>query len=148
MQSLRRFGDGFALIVSSVLFSLVHVIPLRMPNAFIMGLVMGYFVLLTGSVYTSIIIHLVHNVILMAISRMTWLSDSALNLVWLCLEVIYLVFGLIALFVLIKNYKGLFALAPSGTINTPGQKLTSFFLTAPFIIFALIILYLAGNYLI
>ena len=58
MQSLRRFGDGFALLVSSVLFAVVHGNFVQAPYAFLMGLVIGYFVLRTGSLWAGIFIHL------------------------------------------------------------------------------------------
>jgi membrane protease YdiL (CAAX protease family) len=41
MQSLRRFGDGFALICSSLVFAFAHRSLVLMPNAFLMGLVIG-----------------------------------------------------------------------------------------------------------
>ena len=61
MQSLRRFGDGFALLASSILFGLCHGNLVQAPMAFVTGLAIGYFVLRTGSLYTGILIHFVNN---------------------------------------------------------------------------------------
>lgn len=77
MQSLRRFGDSFALVVSALLFALAHQIPVNMPNAFLMGLVIGYFVLFTGSVTTGIVIHLINNVLVMLTGMFDYLPRQA-----------------------------------------------------------------------
>ena len=143
MQSLRRFGDGFALIVSSALFALVHVMPLQMPNAFLMGLVIGYFVMFTGSIYTGIIIHLVHNTLITAISQTTWLNSAELEFMWACLQVVYLVLGIISCIYMMKNYKNIFTFPLSKTANSQGQKLAGFFFTIPFFIFMVVVIYLA-----
>ena len=148
MQSLRRFGDGFALIVSAVLFALVHVSPLMMPNAFLMGLVIGYFVLFTGSVYTGIIIHMVHNLLVTALSQLTWLSPTEFNFVISCLYIVYLLLGIFSCIYLMRNYRNTFNFPPSKTVNTSGQKLISFFCTLPFFLFFAAILYTAGGYII
>lgn len=61
LQSLRRFGDGFALAVSSILFGLCHGNFIQTPNAILMGVAIGYFVLRTGSLLTGMVIHFVNN---------------------------------------------------------------------------------------
>lgn len=61
MQSMRRFGDVFALVVSALLFSLFHGNLVQSPNAFIMGLVIGFFVIKSGSVWTGVIMHFANN---------------------------------------------------------------------------------------
>ena len=61
MQSLRRYGDGFALIMSSVIFSLMHCNLLQIPFALIAGIVIGFSVLATGTLWTGILIHFFNN---------------------------------------------------------------------------------------
>ena len=61
MQSLRRFGDIFAIVFSALIFGIFHLNLIQMPYAFIMGLCMGYFVMRTGSLWVSIIVHLINN---------------------------------------------------------------------------------------
>ena len=64
MQSLRRFGDGAALLISSLFFGLMHENVAQFPHAFLIGLAIGYCVLQTDSIYTGIFIHFVHNMII------------------------------------------------------------------------------------
>lgn len=82
LQSLRPAGNSFALIVSSLTFALLHGNPVQMPYAFLLGLVIGYFVLVTGSVVTGILAHLCNNLLTVALSYgslLSGISDSLLS---------------------------------------------------------------------
>jgi membrane protease YdiL (CAAX protease family) len=147
MQSLRRFGDGFALFVSSVLFALAHILPLKMPNAFLMGLVIGYFVLFTGSLRIGVAIHLVHNVTMILMSMLSGMGDRAGRLGLASAQLVLLALGIAALIALMRLHPGLFALRPCRSANTGGQKLRSFFLTLPMAALALAIAAQAAGYL-
>ena len=61
MQSLRRFGDGFALVVSSVIFAAMHGNLVQSTAVFFLGLTIGFFVLRTGSLWVGILMHFVNN---------------------------------------------------------------------------------------
>jgi membrane protease YdiL (CAAX protease family) len=61
LQSLRKYGDGFAVVASAVLFALFHGNFVQIVFAFIAGLVMAHVVVRTGSLWTSILIHFINN---------------------------------------------------------------------------------------
>ena len=61
LQSLRRFGDPFALICSSILFAMLHRNLIQGPNALLTGLVLGYFTLRSGSLIPAMVAHFVNN---------------------------------------------------------------------------------------
>jgi membrane protease YdiL (CAAX protease family) len=63
MQGLRCFGDGIALAASSVLFALAHFNLIQGANALLMGLIIGYFVLRTGSIWVGVVLHFAVNVL-------------------------------------------------------------------------------------
>lgn len=63
MQPLRRYGDGFAIIVTSLTFALMHRTVAQIPFAFFAGIVLGYACVMTGSIWTSIIIHILNNLV-------------------------------------------------------------------------------------
>ena len=67
LQSLRRFGDQFAILISAIIFAAVHTNLHQFTTAFIMGLVLGFAVVVTGSLWTGIIIHGLHNTYLLAL---------------------------------------------------------------------------------
>ena len=61
MQPLRKYGDRFAIMVSAVLFGLVHGNIMQMPFAIVAGVALGYAGIVTGSMWTGIIIHFLNN---------------------------------------------------------------------------------------
>lgn len=80
LHSLRRFGDGFAVVASAILFGFYHGNFIQMVFAFIAGLVMGLVVVRTGSLWTSILIHFINNSISFAVEMVQrYGGDSAAN---------------------------------------------------------------------
>lgn len=57
----ERYGKGVALLISSLLFGIVHGIPVQIINAFVVGLILGYIYLKTRSLLSVIILHAVNN---------------------------------------------------------------------------------------
>ena len=61
MQPLRKFGDRFAIVASAVLFAILHGNMVQIPFAFVAGLALGYFAIITNSIWTSVAIHCLNN---------------------------------------------------------------------------------------
>ncbi|MDR2655590.1 MAG: CPBP family intramembrane metalloprotease [Oscillospiraceae bacterium] len=61
MKPLRAYGDGFAIICSSVLFGLAHGNYSQTPFAFVMGLFLGFVACQANSIIPTIILHAVNN---------------------------------------------------------------------------------------
>lgn len=61
LQSLRRYGDWFAIVSSAVLFGLVHGKMTQIPFAVIAGVAMGYCAVVTGSLRPGIAVHFMNN---------------------------------------------------------------------------------------
>ena len=61
LGSLRKYGDTFAIFVSSLLFALFHANFVQIPFAFVVGLVISWTVVYTGSMLPAIIIHAANN---------------------------------------------------------------------------------------
>lgn len=61
LSALRRHGDAFALIVSSVLFGMMHMNVGGIPFAILCGFVMGYVYLRTGNIWINVAIHFLNN---------------------------------------------------------------------------------------
>lgn len=71
----ERMGRGGALLMSALLFGAIHIVPVQMINAFVVGLILGYVYLKTRSLLAAIIIHAVNNAI--AYATMALFGDSA-----------------------------------------------------------------------
>lgn len=61
MQPLRRYGDWFAILMSSLVFAIMHGNLVQAPFAFIAGLGLGYAVIASGSLWVGILIHFFNN---------------------------------------------------------------------------------------
>lgn len=82
MQPLRKYGDWFAIIISGIMFGLVHGNIMQMPFAIIAGVALGYAAIVTNSLWTGIIIHFLNNFLSVIFSwARTGLSDGT-NLVF------------------------------------------------------------------
>ena len=140
MNMLRRFGDCFALMISSLLFAFVHMNLVQMPNAFIMGLVIGYFSLCTGSLWTGICIHVLNNsLVLLLNGALTGLNEETQLLLMLVVYGLYLIGGLIAFLVLLKNHPNMFYIRRSSTLSTERKKYSTFFSALTMVISLLIL---------
>ncbi len=63
LQSLRRFGDWFAIVSSAVLFGLMHANMTQVPFAIIAGIALGYVAVVSGSLRTSMAVHFLNNAV-------------------------------------------------------------------------------------
>ncbi len=61
MSRLRKYGDGFAIFISALMFGVMHGNLVQAPFAFILGLVFGYFYILTGSIWVGVAVHFLNN---------------------------------------------------------------------------------------
>ncbi len=61
LQAIRKYGDGFAIIISSLVFSLLHANAVQIPFAFLAGLSLGYVYCKTNSIWTSVAVHFLNN---------------------------------------------------------------------------------------
>lgn len=59
--SLKKFGKTLAVVVSAVLFSLIHGNLVQIPFAFIVGLALGFVTAESDSIWPAIIIHFINN---------------------------------------------------------------------------------------
>ena len=137
MQSLRRFGDIFAIVASALLFGIFHLNLVQMPYAFIMGLCMGYFVMRTGSLWVGIITHLINNAAAVAFEfAYPYMSVEAYYLANLIYNLVFSLLAIIAFVYVIIKYKDIFRFEPSKNVLSPGKR-TLYFATAPGILLAM-----------
>lgn len=146
MQPLRRFGDGFALVVSSVLFGVLHLYPQKIPMAFLMGLVLGFAVLRTGSLWASVLIHLANNALAALMSALElWLPQETMQTVLCFLYGGYLVVGVLCFAWLLHRRPGLLQLREADCLLPAGERAKAFFTTAPVVILLVLLLWRIGT---
>lgn len=104
MQPLRKYGDWFAIIASSACFAVVHANMIQIPFAFIAGISLGYFCIKTQSIWTSVVIHFLNNLLSVAFSVYFEKNPEASSLPYLIIMATILVIGAAAMLVFKKTY--------------------------------------------
>ena len=142
LQPLRRYGDLFALVISSLLFSIMHGNMVQIPYTFTAGMFFGYVAIATGSLWPSIIMHFINNfyaVIIMAASDNY--SEASANVVSFMFMGLLIIFGIVG-FVLFRrmNYSVKFAKGID-TLKV-SEKIKSFFLNGPMIMAIIIMVFM------
>jgi len=66
----ERRGTRYALVVSTLLFSVLHGSIVGIPTQIVLGFAIGYLVINTDSLYAGMIYHTVHNAALVVLSQM------------------------------------------------------------------------------
>ena len=138
LGSLRKYGDGFAVIASSVLFGLMHGNFEQIPFAFLVGLALGFITVKTNSLLLAMAVHATNNFVSVAFDFMpSSISQSAQNIIYLIFLLLCLVLGLLA-FTLSENSNEMFELETHDCESSFKQRFKWFF-TSPVIIIFIII---------
>jgi membrane protease YdiL (CAAX protease family) len=59
----KRYPDSWAIVLVGLLFGLIHVDPYKLLSTTLLGILFGYMVVKTGSIFTGIIAHITNNTI-------------------------------------------------------------------------------------
>ncbi len=127
LGSLRQYGDGFAILVSSVLFGLMHANFLQTPCTFIAGLILGFLTVRLNSILPAMIIHFLNNfsfVILTIIEKNfgSYYQTLVQNLFFLTLILI----GILCLIYILNKDKNFFSIQRSTSVLNLKQKFKVF----------------------
>lgn len=134
---LRKYGEAFAIVTSSIIFGVMHGNFDQMPFAVIVGLILGYIYVKTGSLWASVAVHCTNNAVSVIF---TYLDGSALTSnLQNVLYSLYLLFSLLAaicgIYLILKRYSDIFALEKACTESSEKQKYKWFFTSWIIIVF-------------
>lgn len=133
LGSLRKFGNGFALVASSICFGIMHGNFVQMPFAIVVGLFLGFTVIKTNSLRVAIAVHFVNNLVAVLMDYfpkgVTSEIQNVVYMIYLCLA---LVCGVIALRFVSDDF---LSLKKIQTELTLGEKHKAFFLSAGIVVF-------------
>ncbi len=97
LRTLQRTGRWFAIVISSMLFALIHGNFLQAVPAFCVGVVLGYVAMRAGSILPTILIHVLNNSYVMLLDSMTGRWQSAASVIEVTVIIIAAAGALIAL---------------------------------------------------
>lgn len=141
LGSMRYFGDGFAIFSSAFLFGLMHGNIIQSAFAFVVGLVAGYAVVYSGSIWPAVFIHFGNNLFSGLLDIVNHeCAGSVYTLINLVSTIALFVLGILGLLVLLKRDKTMFSLAKGGSVLSFRQKLQCLFGNAGIIITVVLLL--------
>ncbi len=142
MQSLRKYGDGFAIITSAVLFGLFHGNFVQIPFAFLCGLLLGYIACVTDSIWMSIAVHaLVNGFSCLQYALNLYIGENISEYIMNILTVLMMALGVVSFFLYLlrnRDYKSTISNRICPELTIP-QKIWAFF-TNPVMIIAVLLL--------
>lgn len=134
MGNLKRYGSSFAIVASAIIFGLMHGNLVQAPFALVVGIVLGYFAIRTGSIWTAILIHAGNNFYSVALSYAGDIfGDGVLMVLYYGANLFFIVSGIICFALFHRLTKAEGEGERSTTVLTNGEKIRAF-LTSPVII--------------
>ena len=128
MGLLKPFGDGFSILVSAILFGVMHRNFEQMPFAFLVGLVLGFVRIATGSIWLCCLIHAFNNLISVIFDYcFAGLTVAETNAVYVVFLMILLLLGTVSLLFFRKENENLFSLSTPEDQLPRGKKYRWFF---------------------
>lgn len=104
MQPLRRYGDSFAIYATAFIFAVAHGNPISVVFAFVAGVVIGYAVVYTRSIWVGIIIHALNNCTSVFFAEMGNLWPKLFNAAYNILIIALVIIGIVCIVVFGKVY--------------------------------------------
>lgn len=147
LGSLKKYGEGFAVLCSSILFGIIHGNFKQIPFAFLVGLVLGFITVKTNTIWIAVAVHAFNNGISILLD---YIIANTSTIVGNIITVITLSVCLIFIFIAVWLFKDreFFALKfkESKTESTPKQKYIWFFTAPTIIIFIIVCLFKCLKY--
>ena len=98
----KKINPIIALVVSALLFAIVHMNIPQGINAFLLGLVIGFIYLKTGSIYLSIFAHFINNILALSVSSRFALIEGKYAM---AIHIMFFILGVILLVIAYSGYK-------------------------------------------
>ncbi len=129
MGTLRKYGDGFAVLTSAIMFGLIHGNFQQIPFAFMVGLILGFVAVKCNSIWPAVFIHFYNNLTSVIFDyAFEGVAVQLQNVIYTIYLVICLILGFIGVLLLRKNTE-IFKFDTSNTESSEKQKFKWFFLT-------------------
>lgn len=133
---LKKYGEGFAIITSSILFGIMHGNFDQIPFAVMVGLILGYIYVKTGSIWVCVAVHCINNSVSVILDYSgNVMTVNMQNLLYLVYLIISLIAAILGVLLLAKNSDENYSLKKQQDVITEKQKYTWFFTSWAIILF-------------
>jgi len=134
-QPLRKYGDRFAILMTAFVFGLMHQNIIQAIFAFVAGVVIGYFSIATGSVWTAVLIHFGNNIIAVVTTIVTdRCSEQVSTRFYYILMGVAFIAGLISLVIFYQDENRITLKKNDNFLLTSKDKSKAFVFTIPMVI--------------
>ncbi len=135
--SLKKFGKVVAVVVSSILFSLIHGNLVQIPFAFIVGLILGFITAEADSIWPAVVVHFLNNFMSGVITYVgIFFGEEIQNLAFMLYMLIFIALGLICIVIYTTKVKEkAFKYEKTPHLTTNGGLIKHILLSASMIIF-------------
>lgn len=128
---LRPFGDGFAIICSSLVFGFMHAAFLQIPFAFLVGLLLAVVTVKANSIWPAVAIHATNNLLSVLFSYMyLYYEEDIVNSVYLVVMCVSFIVSAVILVAILKRNGEAFKIPPANTAAAEKKKIM-WFITSP-----------------
>ncbi len=135
LHALKRFGDGFAVLISAIVFGLLHGNFEQIPFAFLVGLYLGFLTIKTKSIVPAVILHFYNNFSSVVLSLVAdKVSQNVMQFAYLFYLLIMICLGVVGLFVLKKENNEFFAMRGENDVLTFKTKVLTALLSPVIIV--------------
>lgn len=123
LRLFRAYGDGFAIIVSAITFSLMHGNIRQIPFAFIVGLVLGWLYVVTNNIWIPIMVHFINNGVSVSMEYLGFfLPEETVGVFYTLIIIALAIIGLGAGLAFILTNRRRLRFAPKTTTLTVGER--------------------------
>lgn len=140
MGALKPYGQGFAIVMSSVIFGLIHGNLGQIPFAIAGGMFFAYLAVYSGSLIPSIILHGLNNLLSVILDITMCVYDESITYaILIAYYAIFCVVAIVAFVMLAKRDKDIMQFERPESKITDSQKSRAFIASPGMIVFLVLI---------
>lgn len=134
---LKKYGKGFAIITSAIVFGVMHSNFQQIPFATLVGLILGYIYIKTESIWVCVVVHFVNNAISVIFNYLpSSIGSNVQNLLYIVYLVAVMLAAIVGVLLLSKNDEISYELEnEADEVITNKQKYIWFFTSWAIIVF-------------
>lgn len=139
---LKKYGEGFAIITSAIVFGIMHGNFEQIPFAVMVGLILGYIYVKTESIWVCVAVHCANNAVSVIFTYLENLVTANMqNLLYMVYLIVSMLAAVVGIYLLSRGGNENYSLKKAETVTTTKKKYTYFFTSwaiIAFIIFNLL----------
>ena len=141
LKIMRKHSDSLAVVVSGVMFGLMHGNFTQIPFALVVGLILAYITVKTNTLIPAMIIHFLNNSLAVTMTLLTSnenISDTIVEYINIVLMIAIAILGIISFSIIATKHKGFFKLYGANKPVSFKEKVVTFCKSPTVIIFTVI----------